>query len=122
MSPSLPIAAVLALTAGAALAQPPPVQQRYSLDGQHIVARTDIPYADLDLASPAGRQTLKQRLDAAADAVCGGPAHPGDSYHREAYLLCRDTAIRSALARLPAPARTRLAAERAHGGADAAGW
>jgi UrcA family protein len=122
MSPLFSLATVLSLVAGTAFAQSPQVQQRYSLDGQHIVARTEIPYADLDLATPAGLDALTRRLDAAADAVCSGPQPAGDSYHREAYLLCRDTAIRSALARLPAPARTRLAAERSHGGAAATGW
>ncbi len=30
-----------------------------------------VSYADLDLASAAGRATLERRVDAAADAVCG---------------------------------------------------
>jgi UrcA family protein len=114
-------ALALVLTAAAA-AQPAPVQQGYSLDGQHIVARTQAPYGDLNLSTAAGQRTLMQRLEAAADAVCGGPAQTGDRYHHEAYLLCRDTAVRSAVAQLPPPARERLAALRDRGGPDATGW
>ena len=33
-----------------------------------------VPYADLDLSSPAGAKTLDQRIDAAVDAVCEKPA------------------------------------------------
>lgn len=41
---------------------------RVSDDGSYRIA---IPYGDLNLASPAGVQTLKGRIKAAAKAVCG---------------------------------------------------
>lgn len=36
-----------------------------------------VSYADLDLASPAGRAMLERRVDAAADAVCGRNGYVG---------------------------------------------
>ena len=50
---------VLAGTASPAIAAPPAAPTRI------------VSYADLDLASPAGRARLDQRLAAAARAVCG---------------------------------------------------
>jgi UrcA family protein len=109
MSASFPIAAVLALTAASAIAQPTAVRQRFALDGQSIIAETTVPYQDLDLATPEGLRTLRQRIAAAADAVCGGEPTSADAYLRQAYLVCCDDAVRASVARLPAPAQARLA-------------
>src|SRR5215471_18001601 len=109
MPPFFPLAAVLALSALAASAQP--VSQHFSFDGQHVVAETAVPFRDLDLGSQAGLRALRQRIETAADAVCDAPARAkGDQ--RQAFLICRDAAIRTAIAHTPQPVRTRLAALR----------
>lgn len=110
------LAAVLA--ASAAAAQTPDVRRHYSLDGQRLVAETVVPTGDLDLDSDAGVRTLRQRIEAAADAVCGREDRAADNYRRQAYLVCRDAAVGSAIARLPPSGRARLAAA----GSAATGW
>jgi UrcA family protein len=101
----------LALAAASAHAQASDVRQHYAFDGQSIVAETAIPYRDLDLGSEAGVRTMRQRIEAAADAVCGD-SKADDAYRRQAFLLCRDVAIRSAIARLPASGQARQAVAR----------
>jgi UrcA family protein len=107
---------LLAAIAGAAVAQAaaaqtasPQVRERYSLDGQHIVAETAIPLAGLDLASPQGVRTLLDRIQAAADLVCAGTGPQLASVEIE----CRAQAVRDAVARAGSPALNDLAAREA---------
>ena len=62
---SLTIAAI-ALSASPAAAH----SVRFADDGSY---RISVPYGDLNLASPAGVETLKGRINAATKAVCGTP-------------------------------------------------
>ena len=73
----------VALTAAAALAAASPASGHtihISDDGR---SRISVPYGDLNLASPAGVQTLEGRLRAAARAFCGTPTAKGFVEARE---------------------------------------
>ena len=61
--------AALSVTAFAAI----PCQAQPSQDGFIAV----VPYGDLNLASAAGARTLENRIEAAADRLCGFPEAPG---------------------------------------------
>ena len=76
-------ATVLGGTAAPALAAPPEPQTRA------------VGYADLNLASPAGRARLAQRIDAAARAVCGWAA-PTDLNGLDQVQQCRAEAVADA--------------------------
>ncbi len=54
-----------------------------------------VPYGDLNLASAAGARTLENRIEAAADRICGFPQAPGLT---EALRVqdCRDDVLNSA--------------------------
>jgi UrcA family protein len=66
--------------AGAALAQ----------DDDPISVK--VSYADLNLAQPAGRAVLKQRIANATSVVCGGEPASADLAQLSVYDRCRDTA------------------------------
>jgi len=107
---------LLAAVAGAAIAPcaqaqtaPPKVRQGYSFNGEQIIARTTIPLADLDLATPAGVRTLLDRIQAAADLVCAGSGPQLASVEIE----CRAQAVRDAVTRAGSPALSDLAAREA---------
>lgn len=58
-----------------------------------------VSYADLDLASAAGRAMLERRVDAAADAVCGRNGYVGLAEQRTA-AACHASAVETALGRV----------------------
>lgn len=69
-----------------------------------------VSFADLDLAAPAGRETLERRIAAAVTTVCGKPAIHSPRFIK-AVEECRAKATEDAmaqleahLAKLPAPA------------------
>jgi UrcA family protein len=91
----------LGLTLGAAAGQSDPriVYTRHAL-------RVDV--RDLDLARPADIETLRGRIDRAADEVCNGRPDKGNRYTPQeqkvllpAYEKCRSDAVQRALASLP---------------------
>jgi UrcA family protein len=55
-----------------------------------------VSYADLDLASAAGRATFERRVDAAADAVCGRNGYAGLAELRAA-AACHSRAVEGAM-------------------------
>jgi UrcA family protein len=54
-----------------------------------------VEYGDLNLASPAGMKTLKSRVKAAADRVCG-PFHSDRAASALAQVQCEKAALASA--------------------------
>ena len=58
-----------------------------------------VSYADLDLASPAGRAMLERRVDTAADAVCGRNGYVGLAEFR-IVEACHADAVESAMGRV----------------------
>jgi UrcA family protein len=78
---------ILAGAASPALAAPPAAQTRI------------VSYADLNLASAAGRATLDRRLDRAVRAVCGRAAIKDLNAYRQVEL-CRDESLADARAQL----------------------
>lgn len=58
-----------------------------------------VSYADLDLASPAGRAMLERRVDAAADAVCGRNGYVGLAELRIA-AACHAQAVEGAMGKV----------------------
>jgi UrcA family protein len=94
-----------------AAAQNPHVYDGYSHDPTRVVSYTRIDLTRADTQTPAGARAMLQRIETAADAVCGGPAHlkalPQD------YAACRDEAVESAVRTLGAPA-VRAALAEAH--------
>lgn len=99
------VAAAAMLAAAAAQAAP-------SDDGESYSIR--IPTGDLDLASPAGQETLHGRISRAADLACGrSPVVPLSQAFR--VESCRASLIRLAQARAQLamrPADTRFAGTR----------
>lgn len=71
--------------------------------GQALAAPTDNPptvtvsYADLNLANPAGFQTLHRRIEAAARSVCGDGMDSQVLEVREASRDCYKTVIKDAM-------------------------
>jgi UrcA family protein len=51
-----------------------------------------VPYGDLDLTKPAGREALDTRLDRAARQICGGAAPARVLSEVRAYRACLDQA------------------------------
>ena len=98
------IPCLLTVSTGIVRAEPRIVYTRH-------VLRLDV--RDLDLTRPADVQTLRIRIEDAADMVCDGRPDKDHHYSSEeqavllpAYEKCRADAIQHTLASLPAPALT----------------
>ena len=83
----------LAALALPAAAQSHAVRPGFSFDPTKVVSYTSVPYADLDLTSEAGARTMLERIQAAADAVCGGAANKTSKAEKEAYQDCHAIAV-----------------------------
>lgn len=101
----------------AALA-PPAVAQSFVLhpgfstdpsDPSKIVRRAVVPHSDIDLMSPGGAEALLQRIEDAADAVCGGEANAVSRREKEGYAECRGVAVAVAVAKMRSPALATVA-------------
>jgi UrcA family protein len=88
------------------------LRRGYSPDSTRAVTETAIPLSDLDPASAAGARALLQRIEAAADRVCGGAPSAVTDYQKQDFAECRRAAISGAVARTASPALTRLASRR----------
>lgn len=102
---SLAIAAALSALAGAAA------------HAQTITQSRTVSYADLDLSSRAGMNTLMSRINSAAQDVCGLPPDARESH--TAYDACIKAAVNGALVQVAhADVSRQLAAnaQRRHGG------
>ena len=112
MTRKIPALSALTLAALAlpAAAQSHAVRPGFSFDPTKVVSYTSVPYADLDLASEAGARTLLQRIEAAADAVCGGAANKTSKPEKEDYGECRAVAVAGAVSKMRSPTLSRLAA------------
>ena len=100
-------AAILFSTIAIAQAEPRLTYTRHSLA---------IRISDLDLTQPADRQKLHERIQDAADEVCGGRPDKGDRYTAEerkvllpAYEKCHANAVQHTLAQLHLSAMPELA-------------
>ncbi|HEV7384035.1 MAG TPA: UrcA family protein [Phenylobacterium sp.] len=113
-APTSLVAAALCLAAivQPAAAQSYPLRPGYSFDSSKIVTYTRVPYSDIDVTSPAGIQALLQRIENAADAVCGGAANKVSKPEKEDYRECREFAVSGAVAKMRSPALTMLASRR----------
>jgi UrcA family protein len=74
------------------------------------VTQARVPLADLDLASAAGARVLLQRIETAADEVCGGETHARSKAAQADYRACRAQAISDAVASMRTPTLTALLA------------
>ena len=89
--PIITVIAALAITvAGTAHAKPPAVDPG-------TISET-VSYADLNLASPAGMETLTKRIERAADRVCRVGGHLLSS--AEEFQSCREKARAGAMEQL----------------------
>jgi UrcA family protein len=77
-------------------------------DSTKIVREAVIRLSDIDPQSPGGAQTLLQRIEEAADAVCGGAVNAVGDRQKEGYDTCRRRAISGAVAKMRSPALTAL--------------
>src|SRR4051812_23534477 len=99
----------LARIAPAADAQPLAVRTGVDLtDSTKVVRYASVPHADLDLGTAAGARALLQRIDGAADAVCGGAASAVSKREQESYDECRAIAVAVAVRKMRSPMLTRL--------------
>ena len=111
IAPTSLVAGALCL---AAIAQPAAAQTYVlrpgiSFDSTKVVTYTHVPYSDIDITSAAGVRALLQRIEGAADAVCGGGASKVSKQEKEDYAECRDIAVSGAVAKVRNPALTTLA-------------
>ena len=104
MKPIIALALGAAALAGAAQAQDLKVREGYSRDGAVVVSKAQVPYADLDISTDDGARRLLERIERAADAVCGIPAAAPSAPLDAQALACRHDAIRGAAARVRTPA------------------
>ncbi len=105
------LAGALGLAAAAqAVAQTYPLHRAYSADPAVAVTQARIPLADLDLTSSADARVLLQRIETAADEVCGGGARAMSKAAQADYQACRDQAISGAVTSMRTPALTALLA------------
>jgi len=81
-------------------------------DPTKIVRTAVISLSDIDPMSPAGAETLLQRIETAADAACGGAANAASKREKEGYAECHGVAVAVAVAKMRSPALTRLASNR----------
>ena len=100
-----------------AIAQPASAQSLqlhagYSHDPSKRVTYTRIDSADVDPNSAAGARVLLQRIETAADAVCGGEANATSKSQQRSYVDCRSDAISGAVSTMGAPALKAMAARR----------
>ncbi|MBS0331609.1 MAG: UrcA family protein [Proteobacteria bacterium] len=112
LSLSTAAALLLAATFTCAAQAEPALHEGYSHDPSKIVTYTRIDSADLDARTAAGARSLLQRIEVAADAVCGGEANAVNASQKRDYRNCRDDAIRGAVSRMGSPALTTLASRR----------
>lgn len=71
-------------------------------------AHIDVPYGDLNLASPAGAEVMLKRIKAAALKVCGGKPDIRDRQATRFYNHCVNLAVAQAVARLNKPVVTAI--------------
>ena len=110
LAPTLLAVSALCLTAALpAAAQTAKVHDGYSHDSSKIVSYTGIDHADIDVSSAGGVRVLLQRIELAADAVCGGEANMTSDYQKADYRECRRVAISGAVAKMKSPSLTMLA-------------
>ncbi|MFL5296417.1 MAG: UrcA family protein [Phenylobacterium sp.] len=95
-----------------AAGQPYVLKRGFSFDPTQVVTYASVPHADLDPTTAAGTRELLQRIEAAADAVCGGAANQTTRAARDAYEDCRHIAVSGAVAKVRSPALTQLAETR----------
>jgi UrcA family protein len=100
-----------------AIAQPASAQSLqphagYSHDPSRVVTYTRINSADIDPNSAAGARVLLQRIEMAADAVCGGEANAVSKVRKRDYADCRSDAVAGAVSKMGAPALKQLASRR----------
>ena len=77
-----------------------------SAEPGHRTVSERISYADLDLSSADGVKTLKTRLNAALDRVCGRSFDSVSVAMRRLAKACRTNAMDQAMASVKAPLRT----------------
>jgi UrcA family protein len=117
MNRTVPTFTALAALGLIAVAQPASAQSLqlhagYSHDPSKVVTYTHIDSADIDPNSAAGARMLLQRIEAAADAVCGGEAKAVSKSQKRDYADCRSEAVAGAVSKMGAPALTQMAATR----------
>lgn len=81
-------------------------------DPSKIVREAVVSLSDIDPTSPSGAQTLLRRIEEAADGVCGGAAYAVTDSQKEAFAMCRSSAISGAVAKMRSPALTALVSHR----------
>src|SRR5215218_4797857 len=67
-------------------------------DPNKIVREAVVPLSDVDLTSPGGAAVLLARIEAAADAACGGLANAVSRREKEGYAQCHRVAVAVAVA------------------------
>jgi UrcA family protein len=108
-------AVLLAAIAPPATAQAVVLRPGFSTDptdSSKIVRRAVVRLSDIDPTSTSGSQALLQRIEDAADAVCGGEANAVSRREKEGYAACRGVAVAVAVAKMRSPALTTLASNR----------
>ena len=106
---------LLAALAPPAVAQAVVLRPGFSTDptdSSKIVRQAVVRLSDIDPLSPVGAATLLQRIEDAADAVCGGQANAVSRREKEGYAECHGVAVAVAVAKMRSPALTSLASNR----------
>lgn len=96
------IAAALALASFSA------ISSAQADNWSNTAPQVNVPYGDLNLSSPAGAQSMLNRIKAAASHVCGGSPDNRDISGKRFYRSCVKLATDTAVAQVSAPLVTAL--------------
>jgi UrcA family protein len=110
--PGLAVIGALGLIA---IAQPASAQSLrlhagYSHDPSRVVTYTRINITDIDPTSAADARILLQRIEMAADAVCGGGTKAVSKSQQRDYLDCHSDAVAGAVSKMGSPTLRQMAA------------
>ena len=97
-------APVLRLAAAAALSCAAPVFAQTS----DAVLSASVKYGDLDIGSPLGARVLLERIEAAANGVCGGAPDIRQLTQWASFEACRRSAVARAVVAVDSPMLTAL--------------
>jgi UrcA family protein len=107
-APALPnFAACVANTLGNALRQVNALTLDNRAVRNSVTRAASVTLADLDLSTPEGFETARQRLRTSAERVCSELARSSELLYQPSYTACVDDSLRGALAQVRALAAAR---------------
>ena len=99
------------ISAGSALAGPTSVRVQGAPPGSYQLLAVNVPYGDLDVSTGSGAKALLDRIDVAAQTVCGAKQGKRPAFTPiDAFDTCTARAVQNAVQTVEAPELTKVAA------------